>query len=153
MELKFASKVYTGQKKKFRFWNLFMNLIAAVICVCVLIKIVVGDFSFSDISGILISFLIIYSSNSHFCKEEIYKNCECIFNLNDTYMEIRYLCTSTENQTTIIQYNDIENVEYNEDSECLKITAHKNVENIFIFNKEIQEKLSGTILEYTGFKI
>lgn len=129
MELKFASKVYTGQKKKFRFWNLFMNLIAAVICVCVLIKIVVGDFSFSDISGILISFLLISLSRNKLSGEKTYGCGECILKFEPEKMTITYPLIHSDDkkgsfkENVIIRYEDIENIEYGKALECFRIVA------------------------------
>lgn len=129
MELKFASKVYIGHRKKFRFWNLFMNLIAAVICVCVLIKIVVGDFSFSDISGILISFLLISLSRNKLSGEKIYGCGECILKFEPEKMAITYPRIDSDDkngsfkETVIIRYEDIENIEYGKALECFRIVA------------------------------
>ncbi len=143
MQNQFASRVYLGEKKKNLFLRIVLLVACAVIVFCLLIKVIVADFSFSDISGILFSLLIIYNSRVSMKSIPQYAMADGIIDFENERMTITYanvdggknLGRFTER--TIIRYEDIKSIQYGEALECYRIvTKCKRCRVFHDFGKE-----------------
>lgn len=129
MRDEFSSKIFIGQETKNRALKVLYLILGIIITGCVLIKFVVGDFRFSDISGILFVVFLIGLSKSRMTPELKYGFGVCMIDYEADKMTITYPNiggNSSEGkftQRTIIRYADIESIEYGRELECFRIVG------------------------------
>lgn len=129
MQNTFSSKVFVENRKKSLVLRVFLVLIAAIIVICVLIKLVVGDFRFSDISGILLSVLIIFVCKNQSTPTPQYAAAIGNIAFEKEKMIITYAdvdggkSLGRFTETTVIPYEDIESIQYGNALSCYRIVG------------------------------
>lgn len=128
MRDEFSSKVFLGQEKKYRGLRILFLLLGIIIIGCVLLKIIVGDFHFSDISGILFSVFLIGLLKSRMPAELKYGFGVCTIDYGQDKMIITYPSINDNDEgkfmeKTVIRYEDIESIEFGRALECFRIVG------------------------------
>lgn len=143
MRDEFSSKVFIGQETKHRGLRALYLIIGVIIIGCVLIKVIAGDFQFSDISGILFVVFLIGLSKSRMAPELKYGFGVCVIDYEADKMTITYPNiggNSSEGkftEKTEIRYEDIESIEYGKALACFRIVGRcKRERRYFAKGKE-----------------
>lgn len=129
MRNEFSSKVFLRQETKHVGLKIGYLILGTIIIGCVLIKVIAGDFSFSDISGILFILFLISLAKGRKTPELKYGFGDCIIDYENDKMTITYPNISGGSsigcfkETTVIRYEDIESIEYGKVLECFRIVA------------------------------
>ncbi len=151
MNVIFSTRVYIGAQKKFSFKRIFFVILGIIIFLCFLIKILMGDFSFGDIAGFLLSLIIIGS-----CRVEkpMYAYTNGNIRFYNEYMEILYpdidggKKIGRYSELTTIKYENIESIEYGEELECYRIISKcEQTREYFQFGKKNVVQDGGGVAE------
>ena len=131
MKDEFSSKLYLESEKG----NLGLRILAAIlvviIAVCLLIKVIVGDFSFSSIPWLLV---ILISSQWIRAKTKVkyvYAHGQCIIDYDKDKMTITYPSMNAGKRgvfkdVNVVRYDDIENIQFGKELGCFRIVAKGN---------------------------
>lgn len=130
MEIKFNSQVFIGNKHRNLFLRILGILIGGILLCAVGIKILVGDFAISDISGIIMSVIIIGVCNSHSKPKPQYASAIGKIEFEQDNMTITYVDVNGGKNVglytdiTNIHYDEIESIEYGKDLNCFRVVAN-----------------------------
>lgn len=177
MQNTFTSKVFIGNKKKNLALSILLFLISIIIILCVLIKLIVGDFHFSDISGILISVLILNTCRNNRRPKPQYATAMGKIDFSNEGMTITYedvdggKALGRFTETTNIRYEDIECIQFGQQLSCYRIVAkcirkrffydfgrERELENgektantyVYIMDEDEDVELRRNLQKYTG---
>lgn len=143
MDYQFQSKVYTGESKGNKVFNTILLVVGIVIGLCLLIKILVGDFHFSDVRSIIFSLIIIGCSKLNIGAKPVSVDTTGQIHFNDEGMSIIYRNIPSSkkegpyDETTFIRYADIETIELSRNLDCFRIVG--NAEQRRFFQKTEEE--------------
>lgn len=131
MRDEFSSKLYLESEKSNIGMRILVVILGVIIVVCFLIKIIVGDFSFSSIPWLLV---ILVSSQWIRAKTKVkylYAHGQCIIDYEKDKMTITYPSMNAGKRgilkdVNVIRYDDIENIQFGKELGCFRIVAKGN---------------------------
>lgn len=141
MKNEFSSKIYLKNNKGTNVLNVFLAVIGVVVCCCILIKILVGDFRLSDISGIIFTLVLIGFAKTRVPKKPVYGYGSCILDFDREKMTITYPNINSQmkegsfKETAVIRYEDIETIQYGKALECFRIVAASDRKREYLSGK------------------
>lgn len=127
----FSSKVYIEQESNNIGIRILFFIIGFVVIGCVLIKIIVGDFKVSDITGLLFYFILINVIKRRIPPKYIYAHGQCIIDYDKDKMTITYPNMNAGKRgffkdVNVIRYDTIENIQFGKELGCFRIVAKGN---------------------------
>ena len=137
MNYTFQSKVYTGESKGNKVFNTILLVVSIVIGLCLLIKILVGDFHFSDVRSIIFALIIIGCSKLNIGAKPVSVDTTGQIHFNDEGMSIIYRNIPSSkkegpyDETTFIRYTDIETIELSRNLDCFRIVGNAKQSRFF----------------------
>lgn len=128
MRDEFSSKIYIEQESNNIGMRILFLFIGIIVIGAVLIKLIVGDFKISDITGILFYFILINVMKSRIPPKYVYAHGQCIIDYDKEKMTITYPNMNTGKRGTfkdvnVIRYDDIENIQFGKELGCFRIVA------------------------------
>lgn len=141
MKNEFSSKVYLKNSLGNRILNIIFAVIGVVVFGCIFIKMIVGDFRISDISGIIFTIVLIALAKSRVPKKPIYGYGTGILDFAEEKMTITYpnINSTIEKgpfkETVVIRYEDIETIQYGKALECFRIVAASDRKREYLSGK------------------
>lgn len=129
MNYRFKSKLALEERKGNPFILIPGIIFAVVMGGCILVKIIVGDFRFSDISGLLFPLLIIGNYKLNKPLKVRYCMADGVVEFGNKEMRIRHEVLAGENdagifsEETVIVYDEIECIQYGEVRSCFRLVA------------------------------
>lgn len=137
MDYQFQSKVYTGESKGNKVFNTILLVVGIVIGLCLLIKILVGDFHFSDVRPIIFALIIIGCSKLNIGVKPVSVDTTGQIHFTDKGMSIIYRNIPSSkkegpyDETTFIRYADIETIELSRNLDCFRIVGNAEQRRFF----------------------
>lgn len=143
MKIKFNSQVFIGNKRGNIVLRILRLLTGAILISLVGIKILVGDFNISDISGILVAMIIISVCNRGSRQKPQYASTLGSVEFGQEKMKITYADidggknVGLYSESSTIQYDEIDSIEYGRDLNCFRIVANcLKIRNYMQFHDE-----------------
>lgn len=129
MKIEFNSQVFVGNKRGNLVLKFFGTLVGAILVCSVGIKILVGDFNISDISGIIVAMFIIGACNGNRRPNPQYVSTLGNIEFEKDKMTITYMDINggknvgLYSEFSTIQYDEIESIEYGKELNCFRIVG------------------------------
>lgn len=130
MKIKFNSQVFIGNRRVNIVLRILGLLIGAILIGMVGIKVLVGDFDISDISGIIVAMIIISVCNKNSKQKPQYVSTLGNVEFEQEKMKITYTDIDDGkklglySESSTIWYDEIESIEYGRDLNCFRIVAN-----------------------------
>lgn len=117
IQTKFSSKVFVGNKKNSLILRILFGTIAVIILFAVLIKLIVGDFHFSDLSVVIISILVLITCKNNGTPTPQFVPAIGNIDFDNDEMAITYENVNSDAEgkftdITVVKYNTIESIQY-----------------------------------------
>ncbi len=137
MQYRFGSKVEIKEYKKNPVLLILGIVFAVVMGLCILIKIIVGDFHFSDISGFFLPLIIIGNYKLNKPAKRRFCMAEGVIDFGEEQMTITHadvdggekLGRFTEE--AVIRYDEIESIQYGPALSCFRLVAGCKQKRVF----------------------
>ena len=129
MQCTFSSKVFVGNKNRNLALRILLFVIFVIIILCILIKLIVGDFHFSDVTSIVISIIVLITCRSNSKPIPQYASTIGTVDFGSDGMSITYAdidggkSIGSFTETIDIQYADIESIQFRQQLFCYRIIA------------------------------
>lgn len=137
MKIEFSSKVFLGNKNKHTLLKIIVILFIAIMGAAILIKMVVGDFSFSNIWPFLLPLLLYQRLRRNSIPEPQYAMTVGNIDFQDCGMKILYenidggKNLGRFDEEIELSYSNISSVEYSVPLACFRIIANCNRSRIY----------------------
>lgn len=131
MKDQFSSKLYLESEKSNIGIRILATILAVVVAVCVLIKMIVGDFSLVDVPWLLVIMFMTSVIRQKARVKYIYAHGQCIIDYEKDKMTVTYPSMNAGKRgifkdVNVIRYDDIENIQFGKELGCFRIVAKGN---------------------------
>lgn len=177
MREEFDSKVYIGNSGGSLVLRVLLFAVSAVVTVAVLIKVTVGDFRISDLSGIFLALFLIALGRSRIGSRPRYAFTGGSIDFEGEHMVIRYRNVDGGkklgrfDESYDICYDEIERIEFGRELSCFRVLAkcchdriyydfgevrrqtlanREKTEEIFLYVMDDAEAMREKLQRYTG---
>lgn len=145
MEYIFNSKLYIGNSNRKTWFKVLCLVIAAIIGICLLIKIIMKDFNPSDVKSIIFSLIIIWCSKMNMGGEPMYVDTMGTVSFDDDGIKIVYNDVILPkkglrfDETVYVKFSDIIEIDLSRELDCFRIVG--KAEQRRLHKKTGQEKV------------
>lgn len=129
MKIEFLSRLYIRSKRKGSFLGFIVGITCTVVLVCMLFKLMMGDFNSSDLTSVLISLIIVLVARNRRKEIPLYVDTKGEISFCQEKLKITYANVFDEQtkenfvDETSIKYDEIDVIEYGKDLNCFRIVA------------------------------
>lgn len=137
MDYEFDSKVYVGESGGYIWLKVLLIILGAVIGICLLIKLLMGDFNPSDLKSLIFALIIIGCSKLNMGAKPLYENVHgrIHFDKEELYIAYTNIVTSSKrklcDEKTFIKYADIKEIDLSRDLDCFRIVGDARRERLY----------------------